>query len=173
VVLSEEFADSADAKLQRPLEWCVAAVRALGIQQDPAMHDDGSGVVRMLAVLGQVPFGWLLPDGYPDRASAWASTAGLLARWNTAQQLVAGEVPGLRPLDVDALVGTPVPTTVGGLVDRLCARLLGRSARPALRSALVRSTGKPATAKVDQSQVRVLAPRLAALILSSPEAQVR
>lgn len=173
IVLSREFAHAADSKSQRPLEWAAQAVRALGLQQDPSMHTQGSGVVRLLEELGQVPFGWRQPDGYPDVTGAWASTASMLARWNAAQALVAGRVKGIKPLDVDALVGTPVPTTVGALADRVARRVLQLAPRRDLRAALVRSTGRPAGTVLDQKAVRALTPALAALVLSSPEAQVR
>jgi hypothetical protein len=97
----------------------------------------------------------------------------MLSRWNAAQALVSGWVKGFTPLDVDALVGTPVPTTVGALADRLARRLLCHVPRGELRTALVRSTGKPAGARLDQNAARALTPGLAALVLSSPEAQVR
>jgi uncharacterized protein (DUF1800 family) len=173
VVQSREFAHAADHKTQRPLEWAAQAVRALGLQQDPSMHLQGQGVVQLLEGLGQTPFGWRQPDGYPDVTPAWATTSSMLSRWNAAQALVSGWVKGLRPLDVDALVGTPLPTTVGALADRVARRLLCRAPRSGLRAALVRSTGRPAGARLDQNAVRALTPGLAALVLSSPEMQVR
>lgn len=173
IVMSREFAAAADRKTQRPLEWAALAVRVLGLRQDPRMHLDGAGVVWLLERLGQPPFGWRPPDGYPDTAGAWATTASLLARWNAAQELVAGKVEGLGALDVDAFVGTPLPATVGALADRVAGQVLCRAPRPQLRAALVRSTGRVAGATLDQAGVRALTPSLAALVLSSPEAQVR
>ena len=173
ILLSKEFAHSADSKTQRPLEWAAQSVRTLGLQQELSMHTDGKPVVRMLEELGQAPFGWRQPDGYPDVAAAWATTASMLARWNTAQALVSGRVKGIKPLDVDALVGTPVPTTVSGLAERISRRVLGHPARRELRYALVRSTGKAPSTVLNHDAVRSLTPGLAALVLSSPEAQVR
>jgi uncharacterized protein (DUF1800 family) len=173
IVLSRDFAAASDRKAQRPFEWAAFAVRVLGLRQDPQMHLKGGGVVRFLEQLGQQPFGWRAPDGYPDTAGAWATTASLLARWNAAQALVNGQVEGLEPFDVDAFVGSPVPTTVGALADRVVGRVLCRAPRAQLRAALVRSTGRVATASVDQAAVRALTPSLAALVLSAPEAQVR
>jgi hypothetical protein len=173
ILLSKEFAHAADAKVQRPLEWAAFAVRALRLPQDPSAHSDGRGVVRMLETLGQPPFGWRQPDGYPDVAGAWATTASMLSRWNTAQALVAGGVPGIGKLDVDALLGTPTPTTVGALVDRVVRRTLLTAPRPDLRRALVRSTGRASATRLDAAAVKALTPSLAALAISSPEAQVR
>ena len=173
IVLSPEFAGSAGLKSQRPYEWFASAVRLLALQQQPAMAVNGGGVIETLGQLGQLPFGWHPPNGYPDLEAAWASTGPTLARWNTAQALVTGGLTAFKPLDVDALIGAPVPATVGALVDRLVQRLLSSPARPALRTAVVDSTGRSATAAIDQAAARTLAPPLAALILSAPEAQVR
>jgi uncharacterized protein (DUF1800 family) len=173
VVLSREFARSGDRKTQRPLEWAAFAARALGLQQAPAAHLHGDGLVGLLEKLGQAPFGWRQPDGYPDTAEAWATSASMLSRWNTAQQLVTSAVAGFQAFDVDAFVGTPLPTTVAALADRVTSRVLCRAPRGVLRSALVGSTGLAASAAIDQAAVRRLAPGMAALVLSSPEAQVR
>ncbi len=173
IVGSSAFARSVGQKSQRPLDWCVAAVRALQLQPQPTLGVQGDALLRLLDQVGQVPFAWIPPDGYPDDTTSWASTAAVLARWNAAQALVNGAVAGLKALDVDALVGTPVPVTAGALVDRLVSRMLGVPTRSVLRSALLRAVSLAATAAVDQAAVRRLTPQLAALILSAPEAQVR
>lgn len=77
--MSTEFQQSVGQKLRRPLEFYIAAMRATGI------HIREKWIAReLLTDLAQLPFGWAPPDGYPDVASAWMSTSGLLARWNVA-----------------------------------------------------------------------------------------
>jgi hypothetical protein len=171
ILLSKDFARSAGRKTQRPYEWFAASARALGLQQDPIQLN--AGFVTHLQRLAQSPFEWPQPDGYPDVTSAWASTSSLLARWNLAQALVRNQVPGFLPLDVPALIGTPVPTTAGALVDRLIRRILLVPPRPALRSALLGSIGMKSTKPITAATAQALTPELAALIISSPEAQVR
>ena len=173
VLLSPEFARSAGRKTQRPFEWVTAAIRSLGLQQDSSMLTGGAAVVPMMQRLGQAPFEWVRPDGYPDTTAAWTTAQSLLSRWNTAQQLVNGGIAGLKPLDTAALIGTPVPTTAGALVDRLVQRILCQPARPALKSALLTSAGLSAGRVLDKTTAQSLTPSLAALILSSPEAMVR
>jgi uncharacterized protein (DUF1800 family) len=172
VLLSKEFARSAGSKSQRPYEWATAAVRALGLQQDPTVTDS-SPQLAMLRRLGQAPFEWVLPDGYPDTARPWASTQSMLARWNTAQHLVSGAIAGIKPPDTAALIGSPAPATAGALVDRLVHVLLGVPPRTAVRSALLRAGGMKATTPLSPSAAQSWTPQLAALILSSPEAMVR
>lgn len=173
ILLSRDFARSAGRKTQRPFEWATAAARSLGLQQEASMLTGNASVVHMLQRLGQAPFEWVQPDGYPDTTAAWATTDSLLARWNTAQQLVNGGINGFKPLDTAALMGTPVPTTAGALVDRLVLRMLSLSTRTALRAALLKSVNLSAGQPIDKATAQRLTPQLAALILSSPEAMVR
>ena len=37
----------------------------------------------LIGTMGQLPFKWTMPDGYPDRVEAW--TPSLFARWNFAK----------------------------------------------------------------------------------------
>ncbi len=73
--------------LRRPLDFTIAALRATG-----AETDGGPGIQRHLTTMGQLAFSWPMPDGYPDRTSAW--TGSLLARWNFALALASGGIDG-------------------------------------------------------------------------------
>jgi uncharacterized protein (DUF1800 family) len=173
IVMSKEFAASSGQKAQRPFEFFAMAARALNAAQNPDWSANPASLLGWLDRLGQIPFEWPLPDGYPDVAPAFASTASLLARWDLAQALANNQVPEFLAYDVDTLIGTPVPTTVKGLVNRLVVRLLCHGTRGATVDALVESTGKAATTAIDAATAKAMTPALAALILSSPEAQVR
>ncbi|MDP9102146.1 MAG: DUF1800 domain-containing protein, partial [Actinomycetota bacterium] len=174
IVASAEFARSAGRKTRRPFEWFVASVRALGLSFVPyAGLTEDRGINDALGRLGQLPFGWHPPDGYPDLAVVWTSTASLLTRWDLAQALVSGGVSGLQAFDAKTFLGTPVPATAGALVDAVAARILGAPPRPGLREPLVRSLGKPSAAALTAAEATALTPELAALVLSSPDMQVR
>jgi hypothetical protein len=174
IVLSKEFAASSGKKAQRPFEWFARAARALGPDQNPGWSLNPDPMLTWMGKLGQVPFEWPLPNGYPDVAPAFASTGSLLARWDLAQALANNQLGGnFLSYDVPTLIGTPVPTTVKALVDRLVLKLLCHPVRSTTTAALVESTGLSARASIDQAKGQALAPALAALILSSPEAQVR
>ena len=64
-------------KLKRPFHWIVSLYRATG-----AELEDPSNTVWAVWGLGQVPFQWKAPNGYPDVAAAWASN--LIPRWRHA-----------------------------------------------------------------------------------------
>lgn len=80
---------------KRPIDFLVSALRAFD-----AETDGGPGLQRHLEHMGQPLFQWPMPDGYPDRTSAW--TGSLLARWNFAAALVEGRIGGTS-IDFDRL----------------------------------------------------------------------
>jgi uncharacterized protein (DUF1800 family) len=173
VLASSEFAHSAGQKTQRPYDWAAAAVRQLGLQPAPDHAVNGGGIVGLLDFLGQTPFAWAQPDGYPDIAAPWASTASMLSRWNGAQGLTHNRISGFQPLDVKALLGTSVPTDASGLVTQLTQRMLLSPPRKALHDGLLQSISASPNKRLTQDQAYALVPALAAMLLSSPEAQVR
>ncbi|MEM7801260.1 MAG: DUF1800 domain-containing protein [Chloroflexota bacterium] len=93
---SVQFAH-APAKFKRPIQYVVSTCRALDVDVRPS-RDLYSWFVQM----GQVPFMWPRPDGYPDQAEAWVSNQ--LPRWNFAHDLVSGGIDGAA-LDFERLVG--------------------------------------------------------------------
>ena len=171
---SAEFRRGLGRKTRRPLEHFAAAVRALGLSYDRQIGlDGGLGLVAAVRALGQLPFDWRPPDGYPDVAGPWTSTAGTLARWNAVLALSRGGVPGVSAPEPLTVVGAPLPATVGELVDRVCVRLLHQRLRGPHRAALLRHLGRAASAPVNREYIAEVTPTLAALVLSTAYAQVR
>lgn len=92
--------------LKRPFDFAVSATRALGVKTD-----GGPGYQQHLAAMGQAPFQWPMPDGFPVEPEAWTGT--LLARWNFANDLAHGRIDG-----------TPGPK-LGGTIDEIVSAVLG------------------------------------------------
>ena len=65
ILLSDEFFASAGQKLRRPYEFLVAALRAARRRSRPL--DGIENLIWSLYPLGQVPFEWEPPNGYPGR----------------------------------------------------------------------------------------------------------
>jgi hypothetical protein len=119
----------AKEKYRRPVNFVAASLRMLN-----AESDCGSTVQDYLLRMGQVPFNWPTPDGYPDHARAWQGN--LMPRWQFAFALARNELaktevdlPALfaasgsdNPLDAFAnlLLGSPLPA---GDRDALLANL--------------------------------------------------
>lgn len=84
LLLSEELLRGPGV-VKRPFDFVVSALRALDATTDARQH-----LQRHLEAMGQPLFEWPMPDGYPDRTSAW--TGSLLSRWNFAFSLARGQI---------------------------------------------------------------------------------
>jgi uncharacterized protein (DUF1800 family) len=114
---SPEFnsADAYRAKVKRPFELAISAVRTLGADTNggPQMH-------QWIARMGQPLYGFQTPNGYSDMAENWVNTGALLERMNFALSLASNRIPGTR-VDLSRFVGD---MKTGGVVDK--AKLLDR-----------------------------------------------
>lgn len=84
-------AENYRAKIKSPFELAVSSIRALGADTNasPAM-------VAMLNKLGEVPYAYQAPTGYPDTAEDWVNTGALLERLNFAVAIASNRIPGTR-----------------------------------------------------------------------------
>jgi len=109
-----EFAASAGTKFKRPIHFIVSALRATNAQTDAAQP-----LLSYLEKMGQVPFRYPTPDGYPLAAAHWHAT--LLWRWKFAVALARNEIRGTSIDRGDLLEKL-------GDYDALAATLLNRRA---------------------------------------------
>ncbi len=157
LVAAPEFAASAWSKLKRPLEFVISALRVTD-----AATEQPRSIAAVLRGLGQLPFGWEAPNGYPDAAPFWQTTSGVLGRWNFALDLTANRVRGTR-VDLAALTrdaGSPED-----VVDVLALRFVGEPLSSEARAILV----DVAHGRALEQQL----PLIAGLILASPYFQRR
>lgn len=174
IVASKEFLSSDGGKYRRPNEWLMAALRAVGATPEfSALPGDFHPILGALSSLGQVPFGWSPPNGYPDVASAWESTAQTVIRWNLAEAISNNGIGGLTAFNPQTIIGKVMPKTVGDLVDHVSTRLLGRSPGIDERAALVAFCGKPAGTAITKSFADAVIHDLIGMVLSTPTMQVR
>ncbi len=169
ILFSEEFLTSADEKLKRPIDFILGALRvsASGVQRQSY-----SALVNYLLALGQIPFDWVPPDGYPDTAAYWISTNGMLNRWNFASSLSGSRLPGIS-IDYAALCGNS--TIPGDIVDTLTARLLHRPLREEHRHRFIEflAGGNETNLALSIAETEERVPALIGLMLSSPYFQYR
>lgn len=142
--LSDEFKASAGQKFRRPLEWYVGLVRVTGAEFKDYYYQN-----YLLEKLGQVPFGWEQPNGYPDVAPAWANTNGLLERWNTAFEIVQRSFDKKSGIKSSLTKKIGKVTTVGQLVDKVILVVFGRPMGGTLRSDLIGFVGN----SIDENKV--------------------
>src|SRR5207237_10101981 len=90
---SAEFNSAAAyrAKVKRPFELAISAVRTLG-----ADTNGGLQFHQWIARMGQPLYGFITPNGYSDVAENWVNTGALLERMNFALALVSNRITGTR-----------------------------------------------------------------------------
>lgn len=79
------------AKIKTPLELAISSIRTLGADTNAS-----PGLLAMLNKLGEVPYGYQAPTGYPDTAQDWVNTGALLERLNFAVAIASNRIPGTK-----------------------------------------------------------------------------
>ena len=118
-------------KFKRPVDFVVSALRLLNA------HTEANGqLLDYLARMGQVPFRWPTPDGYPAISRPWMGN--LQPRWQFAMALARNEIEGTQ-VEAPKLAEHSGARTPAEVVDQLSALLLGAPLPPATRDNLLKS----------------------------------
>ena len=180
------------AKIKTPFELAVSAIRTLG-----ADTNSSPVVFAMLNKLGEVPYGYQAPTGYPDTAEDWVNTGALLERLNFAVALASNQIPGTR-VDLKRFEAADKKS----IMNKAIAEVLDNEVSPATRATLLKQVEQAlpevkAANEVDDDdteeaanmrpaaqagrrngQVRLLAPsgnpdvfKVVSLVLGTPEFQ--
>ncbi|MBS1966099.1 MAG: DUF1800 domain-containing protein [Chloroflexi bacterium SZAS-1] len=144
ILLSGEFRASSGQKVRRPFELVAAYVRGVGadlpideVLADPSAGDYWESFFWQYDAAGQPLFEWPTPTGYPDLASYWANTNGMLRRWNLPYLLVQ-PWGGNMAVDLRAQTDAAVPGgTCIQITDYWISRLCGYSITPGVRTELI------------------------------------
>jgi len=139
------------AKIKTPFELAVSSIRAIGGDTDarPAF-------LAMLNKLGEVPYGYQAPTGYPDKAEDWVNTGALLERLNFAVAVASNRIPGTR-VDLKRFEGG----NKGQTLDKAIATILDGEVSAATRSTLVKQVEQPLPVvkpAVEQDEPEMAAP---------------
>jgi uncharacterized protein (DUF1800 family) len=141
-----EFLASRRRILRAPAEGVVASVRALGIKPVRFRDRDAfpSHLVWATDRLGQQPYSWPRPDGFPEASSTWASPSRMLGAWNHHYSL-AGQwntADGQAFPASASVLPTAFPRTLAEIVDHQSRLLLGRPADAAMQTAVSAMVGR-------------------------------
>ncbi len=150
--------------VKRPLDLAVSALRALA-----ADTDGGEAVQKHLADMGQPLYQWPMPDGFPEKASAWTSV--LLPRWKFALALASNGMPGTKidlvPL-FKALKADSLALKLKALGQAVLGKSIDASELSELKGQLQAHIRK---AQADSVAEQTLTAELAALMIASPQFQ--
>jgi hypothetical protein len=143
IFFSPEFnsAEAYRAKVKRPFELAVSAVRTLGADTNggPQFH-------QWIARMGQPLYGFQTPNGYSDMAENWVNTGALLERMNFGLALVSNRIPGTR-VDLSRFVGDMSNKSVDRekLLDRFVTLIVGGEISPKTRETLLKQLSDQVT----------------------------
>lgn len=121
------------AKIKTPFEVAVSAIRAID-----ADTNGGPAFTAMLTKLGEVPFGYQAPTGYPDTADDWVNTGALLERLNYSVALASNRIPGTRA-DLDDFSGANSSV----ILNKTIAAVLGGDISANTRAMLEKQLTQP------------------------------
>lgn len=137
IFVSPEFnsADAYRAKIKRPFELAISAVRTLGADTNggPQFH-------QWIARMGQPLYGVQTPNGYSDVAEDWVNTGALLERMNFALALASNRIPGTRT-DLSRFVSDMAKDKTidkGKLLDRFVTLIAGGEISAKTRESLLK-----------------------------------
>jgi uncharacterized protein (DUF1800 family) len=119
-ILLDGLADPAANKpiVKRPLDYVASALRALA-----ADSDCGANVQKHLTEMGQPLYQWPMPDGFPEKPSAWSGS--LLPRWNYALALTSNKINGTT-IDLHAPLTAAKAASDAAILDTLLETVYGR-----------------------------------------------
>lgn len=150
--------------LKRPLDFTVSSLRALA-----ADTDAGESLQNHLAGMGQALYQWPMPDGFPEKMSAW--TGSMLPRWNFAMALTSNAIDGTR-VDLKAPLAAASAVTDENKLSTMIETVLSihgdapeaKDTRDALRT----HVNKARARSVSEDQITA---ECSGLLLSSPAFQ--
>jgi uncharacterized protein (DUF1800 family) len=121
------------AKIKTPFELVISSIRAIG-----AETNGGPQMLAMLNKMGEVPYGYQAPTGYPDMAEDWVNTGALLERMNFAIAIASNRIPGTT-VDLKSYEGKDRVQ----VLDRAVSTILDGEISSATRAMLVKQLDQP------------------------------
>jgi uncharacterized protein (DUF1800 family) len=157
------------AKIKTPIEFLVSALRALDADAGPPR-----AYLDILRRMGDLPYSCEPPTGYPDVAAPWMNAGALLARMRLADRLTNPR-DARTCADPERLAGCPVECEGDQAMTRLWERLVGIPMTETTHAVLAQASRDPEIrrAVLDDPTGPPDYPKLAALMLGSPEFQRR
>ena len=181
ILLSTDFKSTWDAKVKRPFERFVSAMRAMNPDFSMGLGEDMTQTLLwVFSETGHMPYEWRPPTGYPDTMAHWMGSNALIMSWrciNWISDLETESGSGIYPFDV--VQATPTDRkTAEELADYWIDRCLGRSLSSSERQEIVDFMAQGQLSSIDlglaqHEEVQTRLRTMVALILNSPEAHRR
>jgi uncharacterized protein (DUF1800 family) len=141
IFFSPEFnsADAYRAKIKRPFELTISAIRTLGGETTggPQLH-------QWIARMGEPLYGFQTPNGYSDTAESWVNTGALLERLNFGLTLASNRIPGTRVNLKQFLGGETQSLDKSQIMDRFLDLIVAGDITPKTKDALLKQLNEQA-----------------------------
>jgi uncharacterized protein (DUF1800 family) len=121
------------AKIKTPFELAISAIRAIG-----ADTNSSPALLALINKMGEIPYGYQAPTGYPDTAEDWVNTGALLERMNFAVALASNRIPQTR-VDLKKFEAKSKPE----ILDKAIAEILEGEVSTATKTMLLKQLEKP------------------------------
>lgn len=156
IFFSPEFnsAEAYRAKIKRPFELAISAVRTLGGETSagPQLH-------QWIARMGEPLYGYQTPNGYSDLAENWVNTGALLERLNFGLALASNRIGGTR-VNLRRFVGdTSSEADKARIMDQFLSLIVAGDISPRTKEALLKqmneqvSVSTPAPQRMAEQEV--------------------
>ncbi len=165
ILYSNEFSEAGQRKFKRPTEYLASVYRAFDIDTTTVTRPKARSVLK---TLGQTPFEWPSPDGYPDVASHWNNTQGLATRWEFSLTLSEALFNPRNVLLPDWIISVH---SAKDLVDQFTQRILHQELDSQSRETLLQLvTGNDLEPEdqIPEAKIVKLAATISAALLSLP-----
>jgi len=121
------------AKIKTPFELAISAIRTIG-----ADTNSSPAILAMLNKLGEVPYGYQAPTGYPDTAEDWVNAGALLERLNFSVALASNRIPGTKA-DLKLFEAN----SKAAILEKTIAVVLANDVSPTTRTTLLKQIEQP------------------------------
>ena len=173
IIHHPDFAASVDGLVRTPSQDAVATYRALGVVPRKPRKGDyfGVAVPYVLGDMGESPFGWPAPNGFPEVSAAWASVGRMRSSWDMHFFTAGGYWPSKGVSRLKPHLYLPAGAVrLDEAVDYLSRRLLGRPGTEACVTAATQLTELKASDVVKRATFGDWrAVQLITTVLNSPE----
>jgi uncharacterized protein (DUF1800 family) len=174
LVKHPDFVASAEGLVRSPGQDAIATYRAMRVKvSKPKQSGDfGSAVNYVLDEMGQAPFMWPAPNGFPEPSVAWASAGRMRSSWGMHHTTAGGWWPSKGMSRKQPRNYLPKgPVRFDDAVDSVSRSLLGRRASADLvkAAALLIDYEPTATIKSREDFGDWRAVPLIATVLNSPQ----
>ncbi|HEX8250521.1 MAG TPA: DUF1800 domain-containing protein [Pyrinomonadaceae bacterium] len=121
------------AKIKTPFELAISAIRSIG-----ADTNSSPALLALINKMGEIPYGYQAPTGYPDTAEDWVNTGALLERMNFAVALASNRIPQTR-VDLKKFEAKSKPE----ILDKAIAEILEGEVSAATKTMLLKQLAQP------------------------------